>query len=269
MVTGRSGVIAFEGAYHGLTYGALATTWRPDFREPFAAQLGQFVTHLPFGRLPAPSQARRNGAVVVEPIQGRAGIIRPPAGFLSRLRRYCDRHGLLLILDEIYTGFGRTGDWFACEHDGVVPDLICVGKSIANGFPLSACIGLATVMDAWPDSTGEAIHTSTFLGNPLGCAAALATIRELRSKRLVDRAETVGAWLTGELKMSGCRVRGRGLMLGIETGDAVPLAKQLLQRGILALPSGPRHEILGITPPLVISRRQLKHFLQVLRDILP
>ncbi len=267
IATGRPGVIAFQGAYHGLTYGALATTWREDFRKPFAAQLGRFVTHIPYGQLPTAAQARRAGAVLVEPIQGRAGTIVPPAGFLRRLRRYCDRHGLLLIVDEIYTGFGRTGRWFACEHENVVPDVICVGKAIANGFPLSACIGSAAVMDAWPASTGEAIHTSTFLGNPLGCAAALATIRELRSRRLPARARSVGTWLARELREIGCRVRGRGLMLGIETDDAVPLAKALLQRGILVLPSGPHHEILGITPPLVVTRRQLKHFVGVVQQI--
>ena len=120
----------------------------------------------------------RIGAVLVEPIQVRGGIDIPPPGFLPMLRRLCDEHQALLILDEIYTGFGRTGQWFACEHSATVPDLICLGKALTGGFPLSACVGRAELMDAaWPPSSGEAIHTSTFLGHPVGCAMALAQIR--------------------------------------------------------------------------------------------
>ncbi|MEK7839351.1 MAG: aminotransferase class III-fold pyridoxal phosphate-dependent enzyme, partial [candidate division NC10 bacterium] len=111
------------------------------------------------------------GAILVEPIQARGGINVPPPGFLPLLRRLCDEHKALLILDEIYTGFGRTGKWFACEHSGVVPDIICLGKALTGGFPLSACVGRTNVMDAaWPVSSGEAIHTSTFLGHPVGCS---------------------------------------------------------------------------------------------------
>ena len=113
-------------------------------------------------------------------MQARGGINIPPPEFLPLLRKLCDEHGALLILDEIYTGFGRTGKWFACEHTGVVPDLICLGKALTGGFPLSACVGRADLMDAaWPASRGEAIHTSTFLGHPVGCAMALAQIKEI------------------------------------------------------------------------------------------
>src|SRR5690606_28100085 len=118
------------------------------------------------------------GAVLVEPVQGRGGERVPPRAFLSLLRECCDRHGALLILDEIYTGLNRTGRLFACEHSGVVPDLICLGKALTGGFPLSACVGKAAVMDAWPESQGEALHTSTFLGHPVGCAMALASLEE-------------------------------------------------------------------------------------------
>ncbi|MCX7888003.1 MAG: aspartate aminotransferase family protein, partial [Verrucomicrobiae bacterium] len=164
--TGKPGVIAFDGAYHGLTYGALAATSRELFRKPFAGQLGRFVRHVPYGSIP--EKADDCGAVLVEPIQGRGGMRVPPDDFLPGLRRFCDEHGLLLILDEVYTGFCRTGRWFACEHWDVVPDLICVGKALGGGLPISACIGKAPVMDSWPPSEGEAIHTSTFLGHPLG-----------------------------------------------------------------------------------------------------
>ena len=290
--TKRPGVIAFEGAYHGLTYGALDTTWRTDFRAPFSKQLGHFTTHIPFGTLPLVGASRRlvrnrrgraagsplprpishYGAVIVEPIQGRGGIVVPPGDFLPSLHRFCDEHGLLLIADEIYTGFCRTGRWFACEHWGVVPDIICVGKAMAGGFPIAACIGRAEVMDSWPESKGEAIHTSTFLGNPLGCAAALAAIGEMKRLRLTDRAASLGSYLTQALghlsTLHPPSLRGLGLMLGMEVTDAPRLCERLLQRGIIAIPEGNHGEVLGITPPLVITQRQLDFFVEVLAKLL-
>jgi acetylornithine/succinyldiaminopimelate/putrescine aminotransferase len=265
--TKRPGVIAFEGAYHGLTYGALDTTWRADFRSPFSKQLGHFTAHVPFGRLPDVAKIQDFGAVIVEPIQGRGGIVVPPGDFLPKLRRFCDDHGLLLILDEIYTGFCRTGWWFACEHSGVMPDLICVGKAMAGGFPISACIGRTKVMDSWPESRGEAIHTSTFMGNPLGCAAALASIGEMKRLKLDARSRELGDWLATRLARIG-KVRGKGLMLGLEVGNAVPVVGKLLQRGILALPEGSQSEVLGLTPPLVITKRQLSFCLEALTLVL-
>jgi 4-aminobutyrate aminotransferase-like enzyme len=275
--TGRPGVIAFEGGYHGLTYGALEVTWRRDFREPFRAQLGGFAVHAPFGRVPDIGDPGRFGAVIVEPIQGRGGIVVPPSDFLPGLRRFCDRHGLALIADEIYTGFCRTGKWFACEHWGVAPDIICVGKAMSGGFPMSACVGRAAVMDSWPVSQGEALHTSTFLGNPLGCAAALAAIAEARRMRLDARARSLGRHLRRQLgrmagRGSGIRdVRGAGLMLGVEFDDPARVERliaRLLRRGIIALPEGNRGEVLGITPPLVITKRQLDYCLAVLKELL-
>ena len=220
----RPGVIAFEGAYHGLTYGALDATWRADFRTPFSKQLGHFTAHFPFGSVPDVAHIQNYGAVIVEPIQGRGGIVVPPDDFLPKLRRFCNRHGLLLIFDEIYTGFCRTGRWFACEHWNVVPDLICVGKGMTGGFPIAACIGRAQVMDSWPESQGEAIHTSTFLGNPLGCAASLAAIAEMKRLKLDARSRELGGWLSTLLTRIG-KVRGKGLMLGLEVGDAPSLVR--------------------------------------------
>ena len=246
--TGRPGVIAFTGAYHGLTYGALAATARNHFRQPFAKQLGRFITRCRYGVVPG-KPPKNCGAVIVEPIQGRAGIIVPPDDFLTGLRRYCDRYGLVLIFDEIYTGFCRTGQWFASEHWGVMPDLICIGKGMAGGFPMAACVGHSPVMDSWPESDGEAIHTSTFLGNPLGCAAALAAIGEMKRLKLADRARQLGEYIQARLP-----VRGKGLMLGLPVANPAKLCEQLLQRGILALPEG---DVIGLTPPLTITRRQL------------
>ncbi|MBM3861358.1 MAG: aminotransferase class III-fold pyridoxal phosphate-dependent enzyme [Verrucomicrobia bacterium] len=259
--TDKPGIIAFGGAYHGLTYGALAATAREFFRTPFIEQLGTFVARVPFGTIPEPIPYC--GAVLVEPIQGRGGIVVPPDDFLPQLRHFCDEHGMLLILDEIYTGFCRTGHWFACEHWGVVPDLICVGKALGGGLPISACIGKASVMDSWPESEGEAIHTSTFLGNPLACAAALASIAEMKRLRLWERAAKLGAHIQQRLPM-----RGKGLMLGLEVGDAPSVCERLLQRGIIAIPEGEQSEVLGLTPPLTISQRELDFCLDTIEELI-
>ncbi len=207
LATGKRGVIAFEGAYHGLGYGALNATHREHFRSPFRSQLREFGSFVTFPNQPAQLAAiekdirqifrrKKIGAILVEPVQARGGINIPPTEFLPLLRKLCDKFGALLILDEIYTGFGRTGKWFACEHSGVVPDLICLGKALTGGFPLSACVGRADLMDAaWPTSTGEAIHTSTFLGHPVGCAMALAQISEIRRLKLCERSAVLGKFL--------------------------------------------------------------------------
>lgn len=266
MRTGRPGVIAFQGGYHGLTYGALDATWRDEFRRPFLKQLGGFTVHVPFGELPEVRDADRYGAVLVEPIQGRGGIHLPGDNFLRGLRTFCDRHGMMLIFDEVYTGFCRTGKWFACEHWGVTPDMICVGKAMTGGFPMSACIGRAEAMDAWPVSTGEAIHTSTFLGNPVGCAAAFASIAEMKRLKLNQRAADLGRLAFLHFSRIN-RVRGLGLMLGLETVDAPAVCERLLARGILALPEGDDGTVIGITPPLVIASRQLEYAARVMRDV--
>ncbi len=211
LATGKHGVIAFEGGYHGLGYGALNATHREHFRSPFRSQLREFGHFAKFPKakaeLPALEKNLRQifrgakiGAILVEPVQARGGINVPPKEFLPLLRRLCDAHGALLIADEIYTGFGRTGKWFACEHSRTVPDLICLGKALTGGFPLSACVGRADLMDvAWPASTGEAIHTSTFLGHPVGCAMALAQIAEIRRLKLAERSAAIGNFLLADL----------------------------------------------------------------------
>jgi 4-aminobutyrate aminotransferase-like enzyme len=285
LATGKAGVIAFTGAYHGLGYGALNATHREHFRSHFRGQLGEFGRFAPFParpeELPAAGEAivrllRRQsiGAVLVEPIQARGGVNIPPPQFLPLLRRLCDEHSALLILDEIYTGFGRTGKWFACEHTGTVPDLICLGKALTGGFPLSACVGKSRVMDAaWPPSTGEAIHTSTFLGHPVGCAMALAQLEEIRARRLVQRSASLGRFLLSLLSKlaapaSGLRLsaRGAGLLAGLEVraGDGSPgtaaalgLLKTMLRRGFILLPEGEQANVLTFTPPLTISAKNL------------
>ncbi len=299
MHTKKSGVIAFEGAYHGLTYGALAATHRYDFKESFLDQIGRFVTHIPFPdpfHRPSKSKSgydevleaiemrikdsRREaiGAVLLEPVQGRGGVIVPPKGFFPALRQVCDAHGMLLIFDEIMTGFGRTGRWFASEHEGVVPDLLILGKGMTGGFPISACVGSEKVMASWGISRGEAIHTSTFLGSPLGAACALETINILEDEKLIERSDHLGKSLLEKLKSLAKKyplmgdVRGQGLLIGVELVEngkpasekTARLVDLLLRQGIIMLPSGPHHNVLSLTPPLVISDEQTDHVVMVL-----
>jgi 4-aminobutyrate aminotransferase-like enzyme len=180
-------------------------------------------------------------------------------------------------MDEIYTGLGRTGRWFACEHDGVVPDLLVIGKSLGGGLPLSAVVGSREVMDGWPVSEGEAIHTSTFLGNPVACAAAVAQLRAIEEGGLVQRAERLGARLAERLsrwvdgRSWAAAHRGRGLMRALALAGPEPerhaaaAAGAALRRGVLVLPEG---DALALTPPLVITERQLDHSLGVLEEAL-
>jgi 4-aminobutyrate aminotransferase len=307
VATGKPGVLCFTGAYHGLTYGALEVTDRDLFRKPFARQLGGFGTRVPYAychrcpigmRYPSCAIAcisavedaldgpggSEIGAVIVEPIQGRGGDVPAPPEWLRGLRDICDRRGLVLIADEIYTGFGRTGRWFACEHAGVVPDLLCVGKGLSSGFPISACIGSAAVMDRWPASAGEAIHTSTFLGNPVGCAAALASISQLRDRKLVERAAALEPFVRDLLEAIRAKsrgrvgdVRGRGLMWGLELVDehgehsgalAGTVVEAALRKGVVLLAAGPAGNVLQLAPPLVITERQLGFGAETIGEIL-
>lgn len=269
LYTGKSGVLGFHGGYHGLTYGALAVTSRADFRDPFTGQMPPFAHHVPYGsdvEDVLAQGAETIGAVIVEPIQGRGGIVEPPAGWLANLSRLCRHHGILLIADEIFTGWGRTGDWFACNREDVIPDILCIGKAMGGGFPISACVARPDVMAAWGVSTGEALHTSTFLGSPLGCAAALAAIGELEDRGLPYRAHVVGEYFKRQLRELSDRhsdtireVRGRGMMLGLRFATreiAGGLVYELLQRGLIVLPAGDG-DVLEFVPPLIIETEQI------------
>ena len=293
LATGRPGVIAFEGGYHGLGYGTLNVTHRDHFRRDFRNQLREFGHFVPFptradataATLKAVRQALQRGtigAVLIEPIQARGGIRVPPDGFLAQLKDLCARHDALLVLDEIYTGFGRTGRWFACEHSGVVPDLICLGKALTGGFPSSVCVGRADVMDAWPVSTGEAIHTSTFLGHPVGCAMALAQIAEIERLGLVEQSAKLGEVLLRQLASipaarSPHHPRGLGLMAGLELrradntpaiAESLAAIKRLLHRGYIFLPEGEHANVISFTPPLTITEAQLAEAVKALEAVL-
>jgi 4-aminobutyrate aminotransferase-like enzyme len=301
LATGKRDVIAFTGSYHGLGYGALNVTHRDFFRRPFHPQLRRFGRFIPFPRsgqnglrlskaerqMTRILERNRTGAVLVEPVQARGGMVVPPREFLPMLRALCDKFGALLIVDEVYTGFGRTGKWFACEHSAVIPDLICLGKALTGGFPLSACVGHARVMDAaWPPSRGEAIHTSTFLGHPVGCAMALAQIEEIRRLDLCTRSAELGNMLLAELNAITneplkikIAARGLGLMAGLEiqlptrsgspaTAKTFDVIKAMLKRGYILLPEGEHGNVISFTPPLTISERDLARAVRALRDVL-
>ena len=223
----------------------------------------------------------------VEPIQGRGGEVVPPDDFLPRLRELADRAGVLLIFDEIMCGLGRTGRLWACQHVGVAPDLLLVGKALGGGFPVSACVGNERAMAGWPASAGEAIHTYTFLGHPVGCAMACAALDQIVEQNLPARAAHLGPILLDELRKRladrpGCPVgdiRGRGLMVGIELVKdrqsrqpapelAVAAMKGCLRRGLLVLAGGIDGNVLSLTPPLTVTAGQLATAAEILAEAL-
>ncbi|HEY8297751.1 MAG TPA: aspartate aminotransferase family protein [Candidatus Baltobacteraceae bacterium] len=281
IATGKAAFAAFRGAYHGLSLGALAVSGIEKFRTPFAALIPQSTLFFDYGQpleqVRAQLQARTDiAAMIVEPLQGRGGCVVPPKGYLAGLRAICDECGILLIFDEIYTGFGRTGYLFACSHDEVVPDILCIGKAMANGFPISATIATPAVMDTWPLSRGEALHTSTYLGNPMGCAAALANVHEIERLELPARARELGIALgvrLARLRENGKAraIRGRGLMWGIVLNDGAAAdraVKRALQAGVIVLQAGPEGNVLSITPPLVIGEDDLFRAIDIIEESL-
>ena len=285
--TGKPTIIAFEDAYHGLGYGALAvSSYREKFRQPFLSQLNPHILRLPYpkdlsslaGLLKEVVQKHEVGALIIEPILGRGGIIEAPSQCLQYLREFTQEHNIVMIVDEIYTGFGRTGTWFAIENAKIVPDILCLGKGLSGGFPISAAIGTDEVMSGWGDAEGEAIHTSTFLGNPTGCAMALACI-EVLEKGLLKTVNQTGDYFKKQLEVIKKNhsivksIRGRGLMLGIEFDEKNPyfvlqLSKKLLQKGLIALPCGLKGNVLSLTPPFTIKSIHIDFFLSTLSQLL-
>jgi 4-aminobutyrate aminotransferase-like enzyme len=303
--SGKAGVIAFQGGYHGLGYGTLDVIGIEWFREPFREHLRDFTARVPyphcfrcpFGRtegyrlegatFPNCSASclgrieeeiikiirqRPIGCILVEPCQGRGGEVIPPLDFLRLLRHLCDTYKILLVFDEIYTGFNRTGKLFAADCFQVYPDLICLGKGLTTGFPLSACVGRAEVMNAWPRSSGQALHTSTFLGNPIGCAMALASLQLHLDPVLPGKIRELGRHFLGRLHALDAaalgHARGLGLMLGAELvhpdGQPNPelafqVVTQALGDGFLVLGGGPKGNVLSFTPPFCITREEIDH----------
>lgn len=267
-LTGRSRVVAAKRAFHGRTMGALSLTWNPKYRETFEQWTSSAVTHIAFNDLAAAEEVidETTAAVVVEVVQGEGGVYVADVEYLRGLRKLCDERGALLVIDEIQTGLGRTGRWFAFQHADIIPDIVTLGKGIAGGVPMGAV--------CWRGSLGTlspGTHGSTFGGNPLACVAAIATLTTLCSERLPERAAETGAWLLSELRALDHpqirEVRGLGLIVGIELrGRVTPVLKNLHDRGVLALPAG--FNVLRLLPPLTITRDELAHVIDAIRDSL-
>jgi 4-aminobutyrate aminotransferase/(S)-3-amino-2-methylpropionate transaminase len=281
LTTGKPGVVAFDGGYHGLSHGPLAACGlRPSFREPFEEQLNADVSFAPYpsdeGSLEATIQAvawglvrGSVGCVLVEPILGRGGCVVPPASFLPSLRRMCDEAGALLVVDEIWTGLGRSGAWLASTEAGVLPDIICLGKGLGGGLPVSACVGSARAMAAWGSHGGATIHTATHFGAPLGCAVAVATLDAIEQGGLCERARIVGArWMSRLREATRLGIQGRGLMIGVRVkggaGQALAVTRRLLERGFIVLTGGAQGDVLTLTPPLDIDEPLLDAFTEAL-----
>ena len=267
LATGRIGIVATQRGFHGRTMGALSATWEAAYRQPFEPLLPQ-VRHVPFDRIEAMEQTVDDsvGAVILEAVQGEGGVRPASHGYLAAVSALCRERGAMLILDEVQTGFGRTGRMFACEHEMVVPDLLCMGKSIAGGVPMGAVAIGPRVQGLKPGT-----HGSTFGGNPLACAASIATIGILRDERLPERAAVTGARMLARLSSLQApiirEVRGVGLLLGVELRDRVrPVLAALQERGVLALPAGAT--TLRLLPPLVIDDDQVEQALAAIAETL-
>jgi len=266
LASGRPGVLVFEGGYHGLALGVLGLqAYKPAFTAPFADTTHPFVRVVPWACSAACIEDALSdgtiGLVLAEPMQGRGGMRLPPDGWLSEVQAIAHRHGALFALDEIQSGLGRTGDWWCGPAQGADPDLLCTGKALGGGLPMSACLGSRRVMNAWGASRGEAIATQTFLGHPLGCAAALASLSALEGDGAPSLARSREARLRKAFGAHGLAVQGRGLMLGVQTGSgSLGLARDLLREGWLVLPAGAEADVLALTPPLVLTDDQIDGF---------
>jgi acetylornithine aminotransferase len=267
--TGRTHVVVAEGGFHGRTMGALALTGQPAKSDPFRPLPGE-VTHIPYGDSEALRQAvtDRTAMVILEPIQGENGVVVPPPGYLAAAREICTAHGALLVLDEVQTGVGRTGHWFAHQADGVEPDIITLAKGLGGGLPIGACIAFGAAAGLF----GPGSHGTTFGGNPVSCAAALAVIRTIASEGLLDNVKRVGEQIRRAVEnlhhplIGG--VRGTGLLLGIvlTAPVAAALAAGLREQGFLVNPVQP--DVIRLAPPLNLTAEQAETFLAALPSAL-
>jgi len=268
--TKKPGLIAFQGGFHGRTLGALSvTTSKLKYRDGYEPLLPEvYVAPLDLPVVAGLLQARRIGGVIIEPILGEGGYIVVPPEFLSGLRQLCDKYNALLIFDEVQTGLGHTGKWFACQHAGVEPDIIALAKGLASGLPLGACLAKAEVMAKW--SPGA--HGSTFGGNPVCCAAALATLQAIKSEKMLPNTAKLGAYLKAELLKLQAKhpavkeVRGLGLMLGVDLGASEPTKKIMnycLAHGLLLIPTGADGTVMRFIPPLNVTKAQIDQALRV------
>jgi len=267
--TGRTKLVATHDAFHGRTMGALALTGQPAKADPFRPLPGE-VVHVPFGDVDALAAAVDDATamVLLEPIQGEAGVVVPPAGYLTAARSICSDHGALLALDEVQTGIGRTGYWFAHQAEGVEPDVVTLAKGLGGGLPLGACIAFGDAASL----LGPGSHGSTFGGNPVCCAAGLAVLDTIEADGLLDHVKRVGERIRRGVEALGhptiAEVRGAGLLLGIRltTPSAADLFTALRSAGFLTQACQP--DVLRLAPPLVLTEAQADAFLAVLPGVL-
>ena len=265
--TGRTKIVAAMRGFHGRTFGALSATWRKDYRQPFEPLLPGFE-FVPYNRLERMEQAvdEETAAVILEVVQGEGGVIPGDGDYLRGVQALCREKGALFIVDEVQTGFGRTGRMFASEHHGLEPDLMCVAKAIAGGLPMGAVL-----LGPRASNLPKRAHGSTFGGNPLVCAAALAAIRFTESARLPERAAELGARLLAGLQAIASaqvrEVRGLGLMVAVEIkGKSAPYLAALAERGVLALSAGAN--VIRFLPPLVISADEVDSVVEQVAAVL-
>jgi putrescine aminotransferase len=273
--TGRAKIVSTTNAYHGKTMGALAASGRDAYKTPFGPLLAD-VVHVPYGDADALDAALHDAAAfVVEPVQGEGGVIVPPAGYLRRARAACDADGALLIVDEVQTGLGRCGYTFACERDGVVPDVVALAKGLSGGvMPIGAYVARPGV---WNAAYGKAplAHTSTFGGSPLACAAALAALDVLRDDRLAENARELGERLLAGARAIATEypsvvrdVRGLGLLVGVELqneGYGGTIVPEMLKRGVTTAWTLNAQRVIRLEPPLVVTANEIETALEALR----
>ena len=256
VVTGRSGVIAAQRGFHGRTFGALSATWNPKYRAPFEPLVPGF-SHVRYNDAAAMEEAigEETGAVILEVVQGEGGVRVADGGYLKRVEALCRERGALFIVDEVQTGFGRTGAMFACEHHGIRPDILCLAKAMAGGLPVGAAL-CGDAVQGVPSMS----HGNTFGGSPVICAAGLATLRVLDEEGLVENAREAGRYFREGLAALAHpavrEIRGMGLIIGVELKSRVtPVLRGLMERGVLALPAG--NTVLRFLPPLSINRAEI------------
>jgi acetylornithine/N-succinyldiaminopimelate aminotransferase len=262
--TGKSKIVAAERAFHGRTLGALGATYKSIYREPFRP-LNE-ATFVPYNDVEALKAAVTNetGAIILEPVQGEAGVYVADEQYLRAARQICDDTGALLIFDEVQTGFGRTGRWFGKDHFSVMPDIMTLAKAMAGGLPIGAMLASGEAAEAF--QKGD--HGSTFAGGPLICAAALAVIQVIRDEKLVQRSEEMGAYLKSRLaKLEPREVRGLGLMVGLDLdADCKALVEKALQKGVLLNSTG--EHTLRFIPPLVVGKDEIDKVVSVIGESL-
>ncbi|KXW75349.1 acetylornithine aminotransferase, partial [Mycolicibacterium phlei DSM 43071] len=268
-LTGRTKIVAAEGAFHGRTMGSLALTGQPAKQAPFEPLPG-YVTHVPYGDADALAAAvdANTAAVFLEPIMGEGGVVVPPAGYLVAAREITAEHGALLALDEVQTGMGRTGTFFAHQRDGITPDIVTMAKGLGGGLPIGACLAVGATADLMTPG----LHGSTFGGNPICTAAALAVLQAVADGDLVHHADVLGKTLATGIEELGHplvdHVRGRGLLIGVVLTDEKAKSVEAAARDAGFLVNAAAANVVRLAPPLVITEAQIDSFVHALPDIL-